>query len=92
MNSFGRVVRLALAHRITFALSVVCALGVAVLWGGNITAVYPLVEIVLDNKDGSEWVADEIAITERSIMELTAEAATIQESLSRPSSSTGRFG
>ena len=45
MNHFVRSLKLALRYRYTLAGAVVSALFVAVLWGGNIGAVYPLVEI-----------------------------------------------
>ena len=44
MKNFLRVLRLSLRYRFTFVASIVCALGVGVLWGGNIGAVYPFVE------------------------------------------------
>ena len=43
MKNFGRALRLALHYRWTFAGSVACALMIAVLWGGNIGTVYPIV-------------------------------------------------
>ena len=47
MNNFGRALRLALRYRLTLAGAIVSALAVALLWGGNITAIYPVVEVVL---------------------------------------------
>ena len=41
MNNFARVVRLALRHRLTIVGTVLSALAVAVLWGGNIGASIP---------------------------------------------------
>lgn len=87
MKCFGRVVRQALSHRITFVLSVFCALGVAVLWGGNITAVYPLVEVVLDGKSATQWIEGEIADSEQ-----TLDALTRQETINETSLGTARDG
>lgn len=65
-------------------------MGVALLWGGNISAVYPLVEVVLGGKSGSEWVADEIATTEQEIASLTEQAARIQAAIQAASDSRAR--
>lgn len=46
MKNFGRVLRLCLRYRFSVLASVVCALAVGVLWGGNIGAIYPVVEVV----------------------------------------------
>ena len=39
MNNFRRVIAIAFGHQFTVAASLVCSLAVAVLWGGNITAI-----------------------------------------------------
>jgi len=56
MNNFVKALRLALRYRWTFAASVFCALMVAVLWGGNIGAVYPVVEVLFHGRSLHEWV------------------------------------
>ncbi len=61
MKNFARVLRLAASRRWTFAASLFCALSVAVLWGGNITAIYPIVEVTFDRKSMPEWVDGKIA-------------------------------
>ena len=48
MHNFKRAFKLALAHRLNVAVCVVTATIVAVLWGGNLTAVYPVVEIIME--------------------------------------------
>lgn len=60
MNNFGRAVRLALRYRWTFLGSVGCAVMVSVLWGGNFTAIYPLVEIAFQGKSLQFWIDDRI--------------------------------
>ena len=60
MNNFARVLRMACRYRLTLVGAVLSALGVAVLWGGNIGAVYPFVKVVLEGKSIQNWVADEI--------------------------------
>lgn len=58
MNNFGRALRLALKHRLLFASSVVCAVVVAAFWGGNIGAVYPLVELTINRRSLQDWAQD----------------------------------
>jgi len=65
MKNFGRALRLTLAHRWTLVASITSALLVAVLWGGNITAIYPCVEIVLKGKSPAEWAEDQIEYAEQ---------------------------
>ena len=50
MRNFYRVIALAFHHRFTVAATLVCSLAVAVLWGGNITAIYPVVDVIMNNK------------------------------------------
>jgi len=60
MKNFGRVIRLALRHRLTLFGSIVSALVVGVLWGGNIGALYPFLQMARDDKNLQSWVAEEI--------------------------------
>jgi subfamily B ATP-binding cassette protein MsbA len=65
MKNFRRTLRLALQYRLTFGASLVCALMVAVLWGGNITAVYPIVEIALQRRSLHEWSNTRVVAAEQ---------------------------
>lgn len=60
MSSFGRALRLALRYRYTFVASILTAILVGVLWGGNITALYPVVILAGRNQSLQTWVATEI--------------------------------
>ncbi|NIL97794.1 MAG: ATP-binding cassette domain-containing protein [Planctomycetales bacterium] len=64
MSNFVRVLRLSLRYRLTVIAAVVCALAIALLWGGNIGTVYPLVEVVFEGRSLREWVDEEIAEAE----------------------------
>ena len=55
MKNFLRVVRLTLQRRMTFALAVLCSIGVAVLWGANLGMIKPVVEIVFSEKPPHAW-------------------------------------
>jgi ATP-binding cassette subfamily B protein/subfamily B ATP-binding cassette protein MsbA len=76
MKNFGRVVRLALRHRWTFVGSILCALMVAVLWGGNITVVYPFVKVAFQ---GDSFQGELDAKIDHGIREVAARTATILE-------------
>lgn len=67
MKNFARVLRLALRYRFSFVASVVCALGVGVLWGANLGAIYPFVEIALYGKSLQQSVGTKITEAEAAI-------------------------
>lgn len=81
MSSFGRALRLALRYRWTFVGSVLTALAVGCLWGGNITALYPFVVICGRNQSLQDWVAEEIQKSQASVQRWTAEVAEAQRAL-----------
>ena len=56
MNNFRRAIKLALRYRGRLAVSLVCALFAAALWGLNIAAVYPVLQLVDKNENLQDWV------------------------------------
>jgi ATP-binding cassette subfamily B protein/subfamily B ATP-binding cassette protein MsbA len=72
MGNFARVVRLALRYYWTVAASVLCALLVAVLWGGNIGFLYPIVEVVGLNQSLGTWVDKSIHDARQTIAQQSA--------------------
>ncbi len=83
MGNFGRVVRLALRHYWTVAASVFCALVVAVLWGGNIGFIYPIVEVVGLNQSLSTWADNSIDTARRTIAEQGAAEERLNKQLAQ---------
>jgi ATP-binding cassette subfamily B protein/subfamily B ATP-binding cassette protein MsbA len=81
MGNFARSVRLALGYRWTMAASTVCALIVATLWGGNISVLLPLVEVVANNQSLSQRVDDAIVESQRSAQQHAAAARQLEERL-----------
>jgi ATP-binding cassette subfamily B protein/subfamily B ATP-binding cassette protein MsbA len=75
MNHFGRALRMALRYPYTFGASIICALAVAFLWGGNIGAVYPLVQVTTRGRSLHEWARTGIAEAEQKIKTLQNEIA-----------------
>jgi ATP-binding cassette, subfamily B, bacterial MsbA len=56
MKNFLRAVKYALRYRGRLAVSFVCALIAAALWGLSLPAVYPILKIVGEKKSMQEWV------------------------------------
>jgi ATP-binding cassette, subfamily B, bacterial MsbA len=70
MKNFRRILGMACRYRLTLAGAMLSALGVAILWGGNIGAVYPFAKIVLEGKSIQNWVADEIVRSGQAVSDL----------------------
>jgi ATP-binding cassette subfamily B protein/subfamily B ATP-binding cassette protein MsbA len=73
MGNFGRVLHMALRYRATLAGAVFCAIAAALLWGGNIAAVYPFVKVVLEGRSIQTWLAEEIAHGQQTVADLTTQ-------------------
>ncbi len=56
MNNFFKAIRESLHLTPAVALATLCSIGIAFLWGGNITALYPVIEITLKNESIQEWL------------------------------------
>jgi len=83
MKNFGRALRLALQYRFTVAAAVFSALVVAVLWGANIGAAYPFVEVVFQGRSLHEWVDGEIAQAESVLAEQQVQARRLAAEIER---------
>jgi ATP-binding cassette, subfamily B, bacterial MsbA len=81
--NFGRVVRMAIRYKFTFVASIVSALVVAVLWGGNVGAVYPFVEVGLMNQSPQTLLNARIEQSQRTIAEKTAKLDKLRHELSK---------
>ncbi|MEI8371229.1 MAG: ABC transporter ATP-binding protein [Planctomycetota bacterium] len=78
MKNFRRVLLMACCYRLTLLGAVLSALGVAVLWGGNIGAVYPFVKVILEGKSIQNWVADEVDRSSQAVSDLGEQIEKIQ--------------
>ncbi|MEN6459156.1 MAG: ABC transporter ATP-binding protein [Thermoguttaceae bacterium] len=79
--NFSRVVRMAIRYKLTFASSIACALLVAVFWGANIGAVYPVVEVIFKDKSMHQWIDGKIAEGQGAVAARTTEVARLQKQL-----------
>src|SRR5688500_11661366 len=73
MNNFYRVIALSFRHKFTVAASLVCSLAVAVLRGGNITAIFPIVDIIMLNKSIPQYLDETTVELEQQIATLTSD-------------------
>ena len=67
MKNFQRAIQLALRYRTRLLISLVCALVAAALWGLNIAAVYPVLQLVEKKKNLQEWVDTKLTDVETDI-------------------------
>ncbi len=72
MKNFARLVRFAWPYRVRFGLSLACAAMVAVFWGGNIGAVYPLLQILIRSENCQHWIEEKIDLADSDAKVLSA--------------------
>src|SRR3954470_1596028 len=72
MKNFARLVRFAWPYRVRFGLSLACAGMVALFWGGNIGAVYPLLQILIRSENAQQWIGEKIEETGTEALALRA--------------------
>lgn len=81
MNNFMRVARLALRYRKTVIASVICSLGIAILWAVSFSAFMPIVDGVMHGKAIPELIDDHIASRSQQIAEIDQEIAACRKQL-----------
>ncbi len=67
MRDFGRALKLAFLHRWNVVGCVLTSLAVALLWGGNLTAVWPVVDVIMNDSSLPQWVDLQVATSEREV-------------------------
>ena len=80
MNNFRRALATALRNRGTLLGTVLASLLVGILWGANIGAVYPFVQVVFRGQSLHQWIDEQLASSETTIHQLEAEIAQLQAS------------
>ncbi|MCD4726313.1 MAG: ABC transporter ATP-binding protein/permease [Pirellulales bacterium] len=79
--NFGRVVRMAIRYKLTFAASILSALVVAVFWVANIGTIYPVVEVIFEDQSMQQWIDLKIEENQTAIATKSAEATELREQL-----------
>ncbi len=69
MHNFSRALKIAFAHRVNLVGCVLTSLLIAVLWGGNLTAVFPVVDVIMNDQSLPQWIDHKIAESDREVAE-----------------------
>jgi subfamily B ATP-binding cassette protein MsbA len=64
---FGRAVKLALVHRVNVIACIATSIIVATLWAGNLTAVWPVVDVIMNDSSLPAWLDQEIAESDKEV-------------------------
>lgn len=75
MKNFQRAAKLGFRYRWTLTGIVLSSISVAVLWGANLGAVYPIVEVVIKKESLQQWVDNRIAKARDNIDDIRGEIA-----------------
>lgn len=78
MKNFVRLVRFATPYRFRFGMSLACAMLVAVLYGADIAAVYPLLKILFYDENCQKWLSKQIAEQETEVRKIDTRIAEIE--------------
>ena len=73
MKNLNRAFAMALRYKWSLAISFACSALVALMWGANLGAVYPFVEVVLHDKTIHDWAAEQISEAEQSKKRILSE-------------------
>lgn len=81
MTSFSRALRDSMGHWKALLLATICSLGVALLWGGNIGALFPVIQVTLGGESLQQWIRHEIASSVANIDRLDKEISQLQRQI-----------
>ncbi len=84
MGNFGRALRLPLKYRWTFFGATASAVMVGILWGGNIGALYPFIEIAIQGRSLQESLDSSIQDSQTKLADLERQLAAAQADDARP--------
>lgn len=79
MHNFLRIIRIGLKNRWTVIFSVLCALGVGVMWGCNIGPIYPFIEVLVKGESPSNWVSQKVENSQLQITECNKRLVELQQ-------------
>lgn len=77
MKPFLRAVREALKYWPAVVASICCSVAVAVLWGANIAALFPIIEATLQGKSLQDWNREQIQQTQQELADHETELKTL---------------
>jgi ATP-binding cassette subfamily B protein/subfamily B ATP-binding cassette protein MsbA len=77
MKPFWNAIRDSLHHAPALVLATLCSVGIAFLWGSNIGALYPVVEMTLNGESIQSWL-------EKGAQASDAEAKSLESQIAQP--------
>ncbi|NCY01433.1 MAG: ABC transporter ATP-binding protein [Planctomycetia bacterium] len=84
MNHFVRALRDAIKRWPFLLAAFLCSAGVAGLWGANIAALFPIIEVTLNGESLQSWNGRRITVAGESLAEFGREKLEIERSLAAP--------
>ena len=87
MNYFLRALREASKSWPLLAAALLCSAGVAALWGANIAALFPIIEVTLKGDSLQSWNERRIEEAKGRITASTEQIAALETSLAKPEAS-----
>lgn len=78
MHNFLRIVKIAFTHKWTIFLSFICALGIGLMWGGNIAPIYPFIEVLVKGRSMHQWIDSEIETCNESIANIQGKISALE--------------
>src|SRR5688500_13208338 len=81
MRNFFRVVALALRRRYTFAAMILTAVCVACLWGGNLSLVLPITQIIFSGKKPHATVQERVEECREAVAKVKGKVAALERQL-----------
>lgn len=79
MRNFGRALRDALRHWPSIVAATFCSIAVATLWGANIGACYPILELTLKDQSVSSWMTAQRKDAENRLVEFDKQLQALPE-------------
>ena len=79
MHNFTRAVKIAFTHRVNVAACVFTSAIIAILWGGNLTAVFPVVEVIMNDHALPDWIDLKVKEADREVADSERWLARLQK-------------
>ena len=91
MKNLGRAIKQALRQRFTIIGIVLSSFAIALFWGANIGAVYPFVEVIIQNKSMHDWARERIADSSAKCNQIEAKVKNLNKKLSNTETKKDRI-
>lgn len=88
MKYFARALQQAWRHWPALVLAILCSLGVAMLWGANIAAIFPIIETTLHGESLQSWNQKRLTIAQQSLTDREEKIRSLSQKLSSTTAAT----